>query len=254
MFANMASPQLENGYTKIANEIIDQFCNSKNRFSGEEWVILWIILRKTYGFHKKEDKIALTQFYQLSGMKKPSIIRALHKLEQKRVVSKKANDIATLWLFNKDYNQWKPLAKKLINILLAKKLMTVSKKANKSLAKKLPTKDSTKDTLTKDIIPKGIKQAQTYGNPDINKIIDYLQEKQNLKQLDGSVKWNRIYAKNLLKKFGGVVDKVLRFMDFALKDPFHQKNTSSIKYLYNNVNKIALAYKTKIERNPRYVQ
>lgn len=151
----MASPQLENGYFRIANEIIDQFCKSKNRLSGEEWIILWIILRKTYGWHKPEDYISLSQFYQISGMKKPSIIRALKKLEQKRIISKKANGKINKWQFIKDYHQWTLLAKQLI----------VSKTANPALAKQLHTKD----TITKDIyIPKTMKKtnSSSFGEGD----------------------------------------------------------------------------------------
>ncbi len=88
----MASPQTENGHIDIANDIGEYL--SRYRISGEEYQILWTIWRKTYGWHKKEDCISLSQFFHATKMKKPSIIRAIKKLEAKNIISKKANDIA----------------------------------------------------------------------------------------------------------------------------------------------------------------
>ena len=44
----MASPQRENGHIDIANEIADKFCSY--RLSGQEWQIVWVVLRKTWGW------------------------------------------------------------------------------------------------------------------------------------------------------------------------------------------------------------
>ena len=49
----MASPQKENGYTPIAHEILEAL--AKQLLSPDEWRILMIIFRKTYGWDKKED-------------------------------------------------------------------------------------------------------------------------------------------------------------------------------------------------------
>jgi phage replication O-like protein O len=49
------SPQKEHGYTPIANEIYDAFV--RTRISGEARQVLDCIIRKTYGYNKKEDKI-----------------------------------------------------------------------------------------------------------------------------------------------------------------------------------------------------
>ena len=130
----MINPQLENGYVKIANEIMEAF--GKYRIPGEQRQILDVIIRKTYGFNKKEDMISNSQFVIATGLKKPSICRAINALIDKNIVSKKDNKRIPSYQFNKNYHTWKPLAKKL----------TVSKKVNPVLAKKLPTKDtSTKD-------------------------------------------------------------------------------------------------------------
>lgn len=142
----MANPQRENGHIDIANEIAEHL--AYYRLSGQEYQVLWVILRKTWGWQKKEDWISLSQFFVLTKMKKPSIIKTINKLLNKNIISKKANENNILYSFNKDFDKWKSLAKRLI---VSKKANDVSKKANKSLAKRLPTIDNyTKDNITKE--------------------------------------------------------------------------------------------------------
>ena len=142
----MANPQLEEGYTKIANEIMEAL--AKIRISGEEWQILNVILRKTYGYNKKEDWISLSQFCLATGLTKSSICRAIHKLLIKNTIDKKDNGSAPLYSFNKDFDTWKPLTKK---IMLTKLIKGIDKKDNLPLTKKRHTKDNiTKDNITKE--------------------------------------------------------------------------------------------------------
>ena len=112
----MANPQAEDGHVDLANEIIEAL--AKIRISGEEMQCLWVIFRKTYGWHKKEDMIALSQFSKSTGLKKTQVLRAIRKLQYKRIiVIKKDNDIANTYLFNKDFDDWKPLPKKIMNFI-----------------------------------------------------------------------------------------------------------------------------------------
>lgn len=141
----MANPQLENGYIMIATTIYEALV--KIRIPGEARQVLDLIIRKTYGFHKGEDIISVSQFAVATGLKRPSVIRAIKRLLEMNLISKKANNSYSL---QKNFDIWKPLAKKLT---VSQKANGVSVKAKKSLAKKLPTKDiSTKDTSTKDTV------------------------------------------------------------------------------------------------------
>ena len=91
-------------------------------------------------------------------MKKPSIVRALKLLVSMKIVSEKANEVGdvsenakTLYLINPRVEEWEPLAKKLKVDKLAKKLTTVSEKANLPLANTLTTIDNiTIDNITVD--------------------------------------------------------------------------------------------------------
>ncbi|NMB81592.1 MAG: replication protein, partial [Ignavibacteria bacterium] len=64
----MDTPQLENGFTKIANEILEKL--SQTYISANEWQVLIVILRRTYGFNKKSDWISNSQFSEATGIAK----------------------------------------------------------------------------------------------------------------------------------------------------------------------------------------
>ena len=141
----MASPQLENGYIKIANEIFDALIGTVT-IPSEVRRIADFVLRKTYGFNKKEDLISLSQLALATRLKRPSVIRAIKKAIFMNIISRTANKNGWKYRFNKDFDTWKPLAPRLI----------VSPTANASLAPRLHTKDtSTKNNIPFGKIPKG---------------------------------------------------------------------------------------------------
>ena len=109
----MANPQLQDGHLELANAIVESL--ARIRISGTEWQLLWVILRKTYGWRKKSDAIPLTQFHAMTGLSKPHIIRALKKLLGKKIVVAGRNGTgAATYGFNKDFEEWEPLPRKVI--------------------------------------------------------------------------------------------------------------------------------------------
>lgn len=111
-------------------------------------------------------------------MKKPSIIRAIHKLIKKNIVSKRANEHYNIYRFNKDFDTWQPLAKKLI---VSKRANAVSKRANEPLAKELHTIDNvTKETNTKERETPAQISRNFFNNLETQeKLINQLKEKYN---------------------------------------------------------------------------
>ena len=106
----MIDPQKEHGYTAIANEIMDALV--AYRLPGEQMQCLLFILRKTYGYNKKADQISISQFQVATGLKKPSVSRALNGLLKKRIIKKKASKRAATYWFNKHYDQWEGQVKR----------------------------------------------------------------------------------------------------------------------------------------------
>lgn len=145
----MANPQRENGHVDIANEVLEAL--ARFRLSGNEWQVLCVILRKTYGWQKKRDKISLSQISRMTGLSRSHVVHTVAKLRN-RGVAKISNTNITTYEFNKNYHEWKVLPKKATP--LPKQSMGVAQTVNGVLPKQSHTKDTiTKDTITKEIKP-----------------------------------------------------------------------------------------------------
>ena len=107
----MASPQKENGYTSIANELFDALISY--RIPGEERMCLDFIIRKTYGYHKTEDTISNSQFVKATGLRRQNVNRAINRLVEKNLVIKKDYKKIPTYRFNKNYKQWEVSSKKI---------------------------------------------------------------------------------------------------------------------------------------------
>lgn len=135
----MASPQLKNGYVRIATEIYDAL--ARYRIPGEARQILDFIIRKTYGWNKKEDIISLSQFMIGTGLKRPTVCRAINQLVHLNLIIKKDNVLSHSYKLNKDFTTWTPLSKKITKKVmhnesttgLSKKIMGSIKKDNRGM-------------------------------------------------------------------------------------------------------------------------
>ena len=144
----MANPQKENGHTSIANEILEALLKAK--LNGTEWEVLMVVIRKTYGFQKKEDWISYTQFQEMTGKARPNIWKAIEKLVTKTILVTKKKPGKTFYRFNKDYTRWVVTESKLVT----KKKPTSYEKETQLVTKAQPTKETiTKETIQKKKAP-----------------------------------------------------------------------------------------------------
>jgi len=150
----MANPQVEDGFCKIANELIEAL--ARIRIPGEAMQILLVIIRETYGWNKKEDAISLSQFVAATGMRRPNVCRAITKLLAINIIIKKDTPTASKYRLNKDFDSWKPLSKKISPV--SKKIIGSLQKDNKVVSKKIHTKDI-KDNNTNTYIADAEKRA-----------------------------------------------------------------------------------------------
>ncbi len=143
----MKNPQKEDGHTDIANELIEAL--ARIRIPGESMQCLWIIFRKTYGWKKKKDRIALSQFARMTGLKKQAAHRGLSKLAKMGIIT--VNHLVdsqyVTYEFVKDYSKWKPSTKLLTVNQMVK---TVNQMVNEPSTKRLNTKESRQKKLTKE--------------------------------------------------------------------------------------------------------
>lgn len=107
----MANPQKENGYTGIANEILDAILSGK--FTKRQDRILMIVFRFSYGFSKKNAFIEQLQDFAMYGIHKTVIKQELEMLETLKVLE--INWGLGEITFVKDYTKWKILQNKTYN-------------------------------------------------------------------------------------------------------------------------------------------
>jgi len=103
----MANPQWENGYTKIANEIIEALIASPLR--GRELRIVLFILRKTYGHSRKDCKLSYAEIGAALGIKRQHVATLIKtKLSPYRViaVTPEGDRCKQAYEFNKNYDEW----------------------------------------------------------------------------------------------------------------------------------------------------
>lgn len=75
---------MKKGFTKVPNELLESWAKSKKM--SEKTRVIFAILRKTNGWNKSSDWIALSQFEELTGMKKSNICRTLKKLIKAEII------------------------------------------------------------------------------------------------------------------------------------------------------------------------
>ncbi|GAK05203.1 hypothetical protein JCM19037_3681 [Geomicrobium sp. JCM 19037] len=104
----MANPQKEQGYTAVANEILEEVAIRK--FSSTQHKILLVIWRYTYGFHRKSHAFSISFVQSKTGLSKDASKRGIKSLIDKNVITvvKEASFNGSRELmFNKDYETWK---------------------------------------------------------------------------------------------------------------------------------------------------
>lgn len=127
----MANPSTKNGFIPIASELAEKFASVN--IQGQEWRILWVILRKTWGYsngkrRKDWDWISITQFEKATGMKRSNVHGTLKNLIKKKIINQSDNKVQ----INQNHEEW-VLADRLIGVL-AHKLTGVSPQTNKSVS------------------------------------------------------------------------------------------------------------------------
>ena len=105
----MASPQTDDGFTKVAFELNEAF---SRYFPGKgEGQIIWAILRRTYGWDKTTDYISYDQLSGDTGLSRRTVIYCVQNLIAKNmiiVVPQNHGSQLNLMGIQKDYEKWLP--------------------------------------------------------------------------------------------------------------------------------------------------
>lgn len=130
----------DDGYTRLANELLEAVMSAD--LTARQLKIFMAIVRKTYGFGKKLDRITNTQIAEMTGIHHTHVCTAKNEMIAMNVLFNKGNSIG----INKVISEW--------DFNISQVSETLAKPANKSLAKSAngysPSQLNTKDTITKD--------------------------------------------------------------------------------------------------------
>ena len=97
----MANPQKENGYTAISNEILEKLLQLP--LNSSELRIFLTVIRKTYGYQKKEDRISLSQFEKYTGLSRPTVVESLKRLVKYTLLVKCTTSVYSV---QKNWEKW----------------------------------------------------------------------------------------------------------------------------------------------------
>lgn len=209
------SLQLEDGqFTRISNEILEKLLIFKfpPKTSMPLRLTLFVI-RKTWGYQKKEDYISLTQFQKGVDSNRPSVVHWLNYLVKANILAK--GDIkkyGTLYGFNKYWEQWKwgVIASELV---IARKFTSngaITRASNGAVTHKRNMKETRQKKL-------GATESQ-----DINNLINYFKETVN-PHISFANKTERKACNDLLNAYG--LERVKESLAFL------EKKRQTDKYL-----------------------
>jgi phage replication O-like protein O len=99
-----ATPQLEDGFVRIANELLEAILAGS--FTQRELLVLLAIVRKTYGYSKKEDDLSASQIGDLCGVARPHVTSTLNALAQRNVITKRPGRFGSMIGIQKNHAKW----------------------------------------------------------------------------------------------------------------------------------------------------
>lgn len=103
----MANPQLEDGFTRVAHQILEEIATRK--LNATQFRIIMIIWRYTYGFQRKDHDFALKFLQQTTQLPESTIKRETSALIRAKVLvvtQKETSSKPRKLAFNKNYDQW----------------------------------------------------------------------------------------------------------------------------------------------------
>lgn len=100
----MASPQIEKGYTRLANELLEALCRC--RVSRRELSIMLAVIRLTYGWNRATSIISQRALERVTEIDRRNVQRLVKGLHLKRMLIVKIEGQIRYVSINKNYDQW----------------------------------------------------------------------------------------------------------------------------------------------------
>ena len=130
---------IDDGYTRIANELLEAVMAAD--LTARQLKVVLAVIRKTYGFGKKFDRITNTQIAMMTGIHHTHVCKAKNEMIAMSIIVTNGHAIGV----NKIISEW--------NFEVSQVSESLAKTANKTLAKLAngykPTQLNTKETIQK---------------------------------------------------------------------------------------------------------
>lgn len=130
---------LNDGYTRIANELLEAVMAAD--LTARQLKVVMAVIRKTYGFGKKFDRVSNTQIAAMTGIHHTHVCKAKNEMISMNIII--TNGLAVG--INKVISDW--------NFSISQVSKSLAKSANKTLAESAnadkPTQLNTKETIQK---------------------------------------------------------------------------------------------------------
>lgn len=100
----MSTPQLEDGFVRIANELLEAILSGD--FTHNEQSVLFTVIRKTYGYGKKEDDMSAAQIGAMCGVARQHVTSVLNTLAMRNVINKRQGRYGMIVGIQKNHRLW----------------------------------------------------------------------------------------------------------------------------------------------------
>jgi phage replication O-like protein O len=103
----VADVQLENGYTRIANELLEAVCLTP--FIATHLKIILLCWRFTYGFGRKQAELSVSFISKATGISRRYVSEGLNELIKSKVLTvihESTYSKPRIIAFNKNYKEW----------------------------------------------------------------------------------------------------------------------------------------------------
>lgn len=151
------SPQLEEGHIRIANELYDAILSYP--FTGRQLKVVLAIMRKTYGFGKKQDDISASQIGSICGISRTHATSTMNQLAEMNIITKQPGVYGSIVGMNKAYSTWRTSTESVQVSQSSTSTESVQGVPKSTFASTESVQvDSTESVHTKDNLPKDNKQ------------------------------------------------------------------------------------------------
>lgn len=151
---------MDDGHTRIAHGLLEALAEVNYKLSGREYAVLMVVFRKTYGYRKAEDWIALSQFVESTGISKSNCLKIIRGLVERKILNRKVQGNDQKLSVNIQVSDWlaerpgkagetakRKARKQAVNSRASNPTITAS---NPTINKSDPTTNRNNPTPTKD--------------------------------------------------------------------------------------------------------